>query len=243
MLSGRFINWGHRGSSGHAPENTLAAFHLAVQMGANGIECDLRESQDGQLIVFHDPTLKRIASRPEAVRHLSVKELKRIDIGSWFSNRYKGERIPTLFQLIEQIPSPTLLNLEIKKVTPKKMLDMVYKYNAQGRVLFSSFDYKVLNRIRSLDSSAAIGYLVEEGVTGAVIQRAREMQAISVHLSWKKVTPKTIHRIHEAGFLVHSYTVNEVDQMTRLVEMGLDGCFTNYPDRLSTLRGKEKGLC
>jgi glycerophosphoryl diester phosphodiesterase len=243
MLSGRFINWGHRGSSGHAPENTLAAFHLAVQMGADGIECDLRESHDGQLIIFHDPTLKRIASRHEAVRHLSVKELKKIDIGSWFSNRYKGERIPTIVQLLEQIPSPTLLNMEIKKVTPKKLLDRVYQYNAQGRVLFSSFDYKVLNQIRALDSSAAIGYLVDEGVTGAVIKRAREMRAVSVHLSGKKVTSKAIDRIHEAGFLAYSYTINEPDQMTRLIKIGLDGCFTNYPDRLSALTGKGKRLC
>ncbi len=207
-------------------------------MGADGIECDLRESQDGQLIVFHDPTLKRIAGRPEPVDQLPLAKLKKIDVGSWFSDAYKKERIPTLSELIEQIKPPSLLNLEVKKAAPQTLLEEVYRHNAKDRVLFSSFDHRLLTRIRALDSSVAIGYLVGRKVTAALLKGAQKIKAQSLHLSAKDVTPQLIQRVHREGFRVYPYTIDETGQMARFIEMGVDGLFTNYPDRLSQLLKK-----
>ncbi len=236
------INWAHRGASGHAPENTLSAFRLAIEMGADGIECDLRESQDGEVIVFHDPTLKRIAGRSEFIHQLPILELKKINIGIGFSAADRKERIPTLSELITEIKPPFLLNLEMKRATPQRVLDTVYRHNAKDRVLISSFDLDTLTQLRSLDSDIAIGYLVDRNVTPTHLKEAEKIKAKSLHLSVRGATTDMIQRVHHNGFLVYPYTVDKTNQMVRFVKMGADGLFTNYPDRLSQLILKLKEM-
>jgi len=231
----KIINWAHRGASGHATENTLLAFRMAVQMGADGIECDIRETRDGQLVIFHDATLQRMANQSRAIERCVLAKLKQIAIGQGTSLLGHTERIPTLSQLFKNVESPCLLNLEIKKVTPERLLDEVYRHHAQKRVLLSSFDGAVLSQIRSLDSKIAIGYLLDGTMTTAIVKEAREMNARSLHLNVKQITQSVIERVHGEGFQIYAYTVNNVAPMAQLIEMGIDGFFTNYPDRLTQL--------
>jgi len=228
----RFMNWGHRGASGHQPENTLLAFQTAIAMGANGIECDIRESRDGRLIIFHDETLTRIAGSPSPINQLTFSEIRKVNAGN-------QERIPELKELLKTTPPDFLLNLEIKEARPEKLLDQVYRHHVEHRVLLSSFDSETLLRIRSLDSTISLGYLVNRKEESAVFKKANKMKATALHLSSRLITKDKIARVHQEGFLVYAYTVDAPKQMSHFIKMGINGLFTNYPDRLSHLQIKE----
>jgi len=229
-----FINWGHRGASGHTPENTLLAFQTAMAMGADGIECDIRESRDGKMVIFHDTNLMRIAGKSTPIRQLAFSEIQKMNAGD-------GESIPELKELIKNTPNNFLLNLEIKEVRPEKLLAEVYRHHAQHRVLISSFHAEILIRIRSLDSAIAIGYLVNKNGESAIYKKANAMKAEALHFSRRLITEEKIARVHNEGFFVYAYTVDSPNQMTRFMNMGIDGLFTNYPDRLSRVRIKQYG--
>ena len=231
----KIINWAHRGASGHVTENTLLAFQQAVEMGADGIECDIRETRDGQLVIFHDATLKRMANRSRAIEKSTRAQLQQIHICTETDTECHKERIPELSQLFKTIKAPCQLNLEIKKAEPTKLLNQVYQHHAQKQVLLSSFEGALLSKIRSLDSEIAIGYLLDKGVTTATVKKAKEISVRSLHLNIKKITKKVIERVHGEGFQVYAYTVDDLASMAQLIDMGVDGLFTNYPDRLSQL--------
>ncbi len=194
-------------------------------MGANGIECDLRESRDGKIVIFHDATLKRIAGRPERIDRLSLAEIRKIT-----------PEIPALKALLEK--TDFLLNLEIKEVRAKNLLNAIYQHNAQHRVLISSFHSEILLKIRSLDSTISLGYLVDRKEESGVFKKANAMKAKAIHFSRRLITGDKIARVHQKGFLVYAYTVDAPNQMSRFIKMGIDGLFTNYPDRLSRIIGR-----
>ncbi len=231
MNRGPFMNWGHRGASGHAPENTILAFKTALTMGADGIECDIRESRDGKLVIFHDANFRRIAGKSSSINRLSLAEIQKIDVGN-------GERIPTLQALFEHTPQDFLLNLEMKDVRPENLINAIYRHNVQHRVLLSSFDSEVLRKVRSLDSAIRIGYLVDRKMGLPVFKKATAMKAQAIHFSKRLITEDKIAQVHREGFLVYAYTVDAPNQMSHFMKMGIDGLFTNYPDRLSRVRIK-----
>lgn len=234
-MNKKIIIWAHRGASGHAPENTLVAFEKAMAMGADGIECDLRESREGDLVVFHDPTIKRLTGQGGRIVDLTLSELKRLDIGSWFDPAFARQTVLTAAELIGKIPPPFLLNLEVKAASPQKVVDLIQKKGIADRVIVSSFDHILLKKVRSLHPTLPIGYLVDREPLKKILQEARRLDAVSIHLASKRVTPDLIEKAHQEGFKVYVYTVNESSQMTLFIEMGVDGLFTNYPDRLAAL--------
>lgn len=230
--------WAHRGASGHAPENTLAAFKKAMAMGADGVECDLRESREGELVIFHDPTIKRLTGRSGRVVDLSLSELKQLEIGNWFAPDFAGQRIVTAAEMIASVPRPFLLNLEIKAAAPQKVVDLIREKGIADRVIVSSFDHILLKKVRTLHPTLPIGYLVDREPWKKVVQEARRLEAISLNLPSKRVTPEQIEKAHHEGFKVYLYTVNEPAHMKKFIELGVDGFFTNYPDRLAALLSK-----
>ncbi len=239
-LNKKIIIWGHRGASGHAPENTLASFEKAMAMGADGVECDLRESRDGEIVVFHDPTVKRLTGQGWRVQDLTLSELKRLDIGSWFAPSFARQTVLTAAELIAKVPPPFLLNLEIKAASPQKVVDLIQKKGIADRVIVSSFDHVLLKKVRSLHLTLSIGLLVDREPWKKIVQEARRLQVVSVNVPSRQVTPDLIEKAHQEGFKVYVYTVNDPAQMTSFIEMGVDGLFTNYPDRLAGILSKKK---
>ena len=234
----KIINWGHRGASGHAPENTRIAFQKALEMGADGIECDIRESRDGELMVFHDPTIKRLTGKPGRLNEFFGAELKRLDVGSWFSPDFAGETVMTLKEAVASAPAPLLLNLEIKAASPEKVVDFICRAGIAGRVIVSSFDSSLLGKIRQLDPLLSIGVLIDREPWKKAFQQAAKVKAISLNVPSKRATAEFIGQAHQKNLKVYLYTVNDQDEMDRFIKMGADGLFTNYPDRLSSLQGK-----
>ena len=207
-------------------------------MGADGIECDIRESREGELVVFHDPTIKRLTGKPGRLNTFFLPDLKKLDVGSWFSPSFAGETIVTLAEAMKALPPPLLLNLEIKAASPEKVVDFIHRHGILDRVIVSSFDHSLLGKMRKLDLTLPIGLLVDREPWKKALQQAARLRAVSLNIPSKRATAEVMAQLHQKALKVHVYTVNDAAEMTRLVEMGVDGLFTNYPDRLSQLQGK-----
>ena len=163
----------HRGSSMVAPENTLAAFELAVRQGADAIELDAKLSKDGAVMVIHDQTVERTTGAKGRVRQLTLAELRELDAGSFFDASFKGEKIPTLDEVFEAVGKKTYINVELTNYAsptdslPEKVAEMVLAHGLVGRVFFSSFNPLALIRARGRLPLVPGGLLCIAGQPGA----------------------------------------------------------------------------
>ena len=223
--------WAHRGASGEAPENTLAAFRAAVLLRADGIECDVRASRDGVPVIFHDPTLKRIAGRTDRIADLSLAQIKTVDVGAWFSAAFAHEAIPTLQETLAVIPPSIRLNLEIKSACAPAVIDQVIAMNSVDQVVLSAFDHHLLHEARLLHPTIALGVLVNREPWATAISTALRLHAISLNVPVARVSSAMVARAHQVGLEVHCYTIDAPSEMMRLMTLGVDGLFTNHPDR------------
>jgi glycerophosphoryl diester phosphodiesterase len=226
----------HRGASGLAPENTLAAFKLALDMGAKAIELDVHQTRDGQLVVLHDYDLKRTAGVQKAVKDLTYERLVAYDVGGWFHKSFKGQRVPLLSEVYDLCEGKAQLNVELKKgssVYPgieQRLVELIEERKAWSSTLVSSFDHPALYNVRALARRARIGYL--RGFT-RMRTAYREMAALgaeSLNCSARQADGRTIRACHDRGLKVLVYTVNEGREIARLDKLGVDGVFCNYPD-------------
>ncbi|MDE2142579.1 MAG: glycerophosphodiester phosphodiesterase [Elusimicrobia bacterium] len=227
----------HRGASGHAPENTLAAFRLALEMGAKAIEFDVHQTLDHELIVAHDDDFRRCGGDKRKVKNVHwVGEAEKLDVGSWFDARFSGERPPRLDDVFDLVPPSVELHLEIKRgssVYPgieERVVDLVHRRGALRRTLVSSFDKEALYSVRSLDEKVRLGYLLGLTTLKSAFKEMKELSAESLNLSARQTTPRVVKAAHDRGFKVLVYTVNTPMERDRLAKLGVDGIFCNYPE-------------
>lgn len=234
----RPLIFAHRGAAADAPENTLAAFELAVAQGAHGIELDAKLSADGEIIVFHDPGLERTTNGRGRVADLPLAALRELDAGSSFSPAFRGEKIPTLAEVFETIGKRAFINVELSNYYTKfdyeladKTCALVQRFGLQENVVFSSFLPPNLARTRRLLPEVPRGLLTLAGWKGSwarsFVFNFGDYQALHPHL--KDVTPQQIARVHRLGRRVHAYPVVEAEDMRRLFKWGVDGLFTSHP--------------
>jgi glycerophosphoryl diester phosphodiesterase len=227
----------HRGSSAYAPENTLAAFKLALQQGADGIELDAKLSADGHVVVIHDPAVDRTTPFHGKVADLRLAELRKMDAGSHFDIAFKGESIPTLEEVFKAVGQLTYINVELTNYAspsdtlPEKVADLVRQYKLAQRVIFSSFNPIALVRIRRLVPEAPIGLLAFPGARGWLARShlGRLVKYQSLHPELSDATAALINRVHKHSGRVFVYTVNRQEDMQRLFALGVDGIFTDDP--------------
>lgn len=218
----------HRGASGHAPENTLAAFRLALEMGAKAVELDVHQARDGELVVIHDEDLKRTGRRKGRIRDLSWKELSSVDVG--------GDRIPLLEEVMDLIAGKAELHLELKRGSryyqgiEARILALLRKREALKTTLISSFDHRALFVVRELEPEARLGYLRGFTRLGVALKEAAELGAESINLSLRQAKPAVIRECRKRGFKTLVYTVNKPRDLVRLAQLGVDGVFSNLPD-------------
>jgi len=242
------LNIAHRGASGHAPENTLTAFQLAVQMGAHMVEMDLRQSLDGELVVIHDRSLLRTTGKRRIVSRLPLKSLKALDAGSWFGGDYRGEPIPALGEVMNLFGMRVRLNVEIKKVLgsyrgmEKSLVGCLENNPYQGNILVSSRDTSILQRIKKLRHDVPIGYIFKRESPEKVVRKASRLRAVSIHGKARSLSEEHIRWAHSEGFKIYVYTINEEEAMRHWIALGVDGIITNYPDRLQTVL-RAAGMC
>ncbi|MCX5788536.1 MAG: glycerophosphodiester phosphodiesterase family protein [Elusimicrobia bacterium] len=212
----------HRGASGYAPENTMAAFELALEMGAGSAEFDVQQTKDGRLVVIHDTDLKRVAGVRRGVGAMTWPELSRLDIGAWFSARFAGERVPLLEEVLDLFRGKAELQLELKQP--------VRPYRGMVRRVAELLASRPLFEFRSLAPAARLGYLVGLTRRSVALAEARELRCESVNLSARQADETWARALHSAGLKMLVYTVNEPKEYERLGELGVDAVFTNFPE-------------
>ncbi len=232
----------HRGSSGTAPENTLAAFRLALEEGAKSIELDVRMTRDFHLVVHHDQSVRRTTNGSGFIWEKTLQELRLLDAGSWFSPRFKGEQIPTLRQVLELVPAHIQVNIEAKTDgDPRSGIHLeesciliILEKGAEHRVVVSSFDHKFLKRMHSLYPKIRTGALLvpvrDFGKTPSSIARSSGVGAFGCSLS--QLRKRFVEDAHAHGMTVACYTVNTPQQLAKAVTMGVDAVITDVPKRI-----------
>jgi len=253
----RPLNIAHRGASGHAPEHTLASFDLAVEMGADYLEQDLQMTADGVLLVLHDPTLDRTA-RGESewctgpVIERTLEEVRRCDVGSWFNERfperarpeYVGLPIPTLEELFQRYGTSQRYYIETKNPEEapgmeEALLELLHRYDLmegameREQVLIQSFSPASLLKIHAMEPRLPLIQLLgrEADEVLAVLPQVADY-ALGIGPNFRAVTPEVLAEARRLCLAVHPYTVNEEGEMERLLALGVDGIFSDHPDRL-----------
>lgn len=260
------LNVGHRGASGYAPEHTLAAYDLALELGADYIEQDLQLTRDGVLIALHDATLDRTARGPVEnctgpVITKTLAQIKTCDVGSWFNETYPqyarpeyvGLKIPTLEEVFQRYRQRTNYYIETKnpEAAPgmeEKLLALMEQYNLRKpaaqrwQVLIQSFSPSSLQKIHGMDPALPLIQLFSSRESSESIQSQLDLTrtyAVGIGPSKSDVDPGLVAAAHARCLDLHPYTVNEQPEMAALIQIGVDGMFTNFPDRLNELLGKD----
>lgn len=242
------VIFAHRGASASAPENTLAAFELALAHGADGIELDVKLSADGHVVVIHDATVDRTTGAHGRVKDLTLADLRTLNAGSFFSGNFSTEKIPLLEEVFEVLGKRIFINVELTNYnTPRDHLVesvcmLVKKFNMQKRVIFSSFYASNLSRAYSYLPDVPCGLLAFNGLLGAW---ARSFgfafgKYAALHPYLKDVTPQQVQRVHRLNRRVHVWTVNAEEDMRRLFGWGVDAIFTDDPQLAIRVRGDSK---
>ena len=222
--------WAHRGASGVAPENTLAAFMLAEQAGADGIELDVHLSRDGVPVVIHDESVDRTTDGCGPVSTFTLHNLKRLDAGRWFAPEFLGEPIPTLADVLSWANNRLRLNIEIKSTQAGRAVLAILDEYPEANVLVSSFQHGLLFALRQISPDLPIAFLTDSRFWRVALKRAVACRAESFHPPVQHTTRLLIRACHRLGLAVYPWTVDESGQQRRLVRMGIDGLFTKHPD-------------
>lgn len=237
----RVLNLAHRGASAAAPANTLAAFRLAAEMGADGVELDVQLSRDGEAVVIHDFNVDSTTDGQGAVRKMTLAQLKALDAGSWFDPAFAGERVPTLQEVFDAVGHCLLINVELKSLPGRspglevEVVRLVEDNNLMHRVIVSSFNPLALRKVKQLNPNVPTALLYGPD------------QPLPLRRAWlASLTPHEFRHPHHSmvdepfmiwarqrGYRVNTWTVNEPDEMRRLLALGVDGIITDHPSLLA----------
>ncbi len=229
--------WAHRGASGDAPENTLEAFLLAVEQGADGVELDVQLTKDGEIVVIHDETIDRTSNGKGYVKDYTLEELKQFNFNRT-NPSYDQAAIPTLREVFETLKDTDLtVNIELKnsvifyKDLEEKVIELVKSTGMEKRVIYSSFNHYSMMHIKELDAQAKIGFLYADGYIDMPLY-GKKYHADALHPALYNLSYKDfISQCKEQGLKLHVWTVNEEADMKALAEAGIDAIITNEPGK------------
>jgi glycerophosphoryl diester phosphodiesterase len=242
--SGEMLVIAHRGASGHAPENTLAAFKKAVALGATFIETDLQLSRDARFVAIHDATVNRTTNGQGAVHDLTLAELRRLDAGSWFGSAFAGERVPTVEEILDFAKKhDVVFYLEIKPGGSwggeHALIGALQNSREIARTVVISFDAGIVANLRKIEPMLMTG-LLYDGQIERPLEKAIEIGARQVAVRGDLVTPALLTEARKLDLQVVCWTVNHPAHMRLLIAAGVDGIMSDYPDRLVAAKKKEE---
>lgn len=244
----------HRGASAYAPENTLAAFKKAIELGADILELDVHQTKDSQLVVIHDGSVNRTTNGKGKVKDLTLSQIKSLDAGSWFSPEFAGERIPTLDEVFDITPDSVVLLIELKEGSgvysgiEERVIRVIRERKAEHRVILKSFEDEILDHLRAIAPDIPrlkiilmqiplLGIIIERGLNfGTVLNDS--VQYIQHHRIG--LAESFIAKAHRRGYKVFAWDVHDEARMRELIERGIDGIETDFPDRLKRVIGRLK---
>jgi glycerophosphoryl diester phosphodiesterase len=233
----------HRGFSGKAPENTMAAFTMALQAGVSMIELDVQVSKDNRVVVIHDPTVDRTTDGQGKVSELTVVELKKLDAGSWFDRKYSGEKIPTLEEALELIAPKVWVNIELKSTRILRKADtriadatvsVVREKGLLNRVLFSSFNHKLMKYLKKREPNAHTGVIFHP-----VLHFGRMPSALALPAgaevfvcSKREITKRRVNDAAKHNIIVGVYGIENGRDIEHMLMLGIRVLVSDYPDDL-----------
>jgi glycerophosphoryl diester phosphodiesterase len=248
------VNLAHRGASALAPENTIEAFRLAVEAGAGGLELDVHMTHDGHIVVIHDATVDRTTNGSGAASEMTLDELRRLDAGHNFSPdggptrpyRGRGVQVPTLGEVLEEFPE-VAVNIEIKAGTPgieETVLGVLREANALGRALVVSTPHDIVKRFRKVSGGhvstgasrweIGVFYISSKFRLERLVRPAYDALQVPLrHRGIPVVTPRFVRAAHARGVRVDAWTINQADEMRRLLDLGVDVIMTDRPGMLA----------
>lgn len=253
----------HRGAAGLAPENTMAAIQKAIELDVDQIELDVRHTKDEEIIVFHDQRLDRIARDTLGnkvtgdIHDYTLAELKQLDVGSWYDSHYSDQRIPTLKEVLDYIDGRVNVLLEIKHMDhphyhdfAEKLVEVIMsEKNGEDWIILQSYEPKYLDEVHELDSlvqtkalivgedsAPLIAFYVETRIHMGRAKESNRMKAINPQ--WETLSPRRIFQMHAKGYEVHAYPVNTRDDMIKMLNAGVDGIITDYPNIANQLKSE-----
>jgi len=231
----------HRGSSVDAPENSISAIKTAIENGADYAEIDVQQTKDGEVILLHDSNFKRTAGIEKMPVDMNIDEIRKLDIGSWFSDEFKGEKVVTLQEVIDFSEDKIKLNIEIKgndrsDMLIEKVVEIINKNNFKNKCVVTSLNYDDLLKVEKLDPNIKTGYIMF--VAMGNIDKL-DVDFYSVEES--NVSEEFILKAHRIGREVHVWTINTEESMENVLELGVDNIITDYDKKLrSIINSKRK---
>ena len=238
------IRIAHRGASGsgHAPENTLAAFQRAIEVGVDGVECDVHCTTDGEVVVIHDHTLDRTTDSKGNVEKMTLAEVREADAGSWFDIPFAGERVPTLTEVLELMKGKAITVVEIKQAgIADKVVKSIEDAGSVAEVVLISFHASALSAAQAINPRIPRSFprggkrgVKKHGAILALVQQAVELGG-GLDLAGNIITPQLVRESHLRGVAVWAWTVDDEAEMEKLAQMGVDAITSNYPDKLNTV--------
>jgi glycerophosphoryl diester phosphodiesterase len=227
----------HRGASGLAPENSMSSMLKALELGADFAELDVQETSDGVLILLHDNSLKRTTGLEKNIWEMDYTSLIGIDAGQWYDSKFKGEPIPRLESVMDTVRGKMKLNIELKynshdKRLAERVVELVVRKNYINECILTSFNFEAINLVRKLNKTIKVGYIFSKIPEGVDVFTA-DVDLLSVN--YKLVEKDFVEKAHANDKEVHVWTVNEPEEMQRLINLGVESIITNRPDLLVTL--------
>jgi glycerophosphoryl diester phosphodiesterase len=233
----------HRGASGYAPENTLAAFRRAVAQGVTFMETDLQLTRDAHFVAIHDDTVDRTTNGHGPIHELTLAEARRLDAGSWFASEFMGERLPTLEEILEFArKNDVVFYLEIKPGAfwggEHALIGALRDSTEIPRVVVISFEPAILASLRKIEPTLMTGVLYD-GQLADLLNSALDVGARQIVVRGDLVTPSMIEQAHKRDLQVVCWTVNPPAHIRLLMAAGVDGIMSDYPDRLIAAQKKD----
>ena len=233
----------HRGASGVSPENTNAAIEIAIQSGVDVVEIDVHGTSDGRVVVIHDANLNRTTDDRGFVKGKTLDQIRQADAGHWYGSAFSGERVPLLEEAIEITRHRALLLIEIKgNFLTEKILQIVDEMDASDHVFVQSFNPETVRRIRLLNPSIPTALIVGKLPSipsrvraRKVVRQVLEVGANALTLWHATLTPSFFEEMRKRAVAVWVWTVDEEVIMRDMVQMGVQGIITNYPQRLNAV--------
>ncbi|USK86079.1 glycerophosphodiester phosphodiesterase [Peribacillus asahii] len=247
------VNVSHRGASGYAPEHTLVSYQMGEKMHGDYIEIDLQMTKDGQLIAMHDEKLDRTTNGTGLVKDYTLAEIKQLDAGSWFNEKYpesanpnyEGLQVPTLEEVFKKFGKNARYYIETKSPETypgmeKELLRLIDKYNINKKsLLIQSFSPQSLKIMNELDPSVKLVQLISYKnyavITDDELAAIKEY-AMGVGPNHTYLNEEYVQKVVNSGLELHPYTVNDKDRMKQLIDWGVTGMFTNFPDKLHEVK-------
>ncbi|WP_226673481.1 glycerophosphodiester phosphodiesterase [Rossellomorea aquimaris] len=227
----------HRGVSGEAPENTLAAFKAAAESGAHGIELDVQLTKDGQIVVIHDETIDRTTNGTGYVKDMTWEQLRTYDAGSWFHSTFQGESIPSLEEVLDVVTAhhdSMIINIELKNDQfdyphlEGKVLELLNEKGMKEQTIISSFNPESLKRVRELDPDIETGFLFE-GIPANIMDRIKPLQVNAIHCDASFAQSPKGRNVMDMGMPLRVFTINTMEEFQLVKKTGVEVVMTDYP--------------